>query len=419
MASDRDAAWPPSADAPPPPPAALLTPPRARAGADAATAADADDAAVADADDAAVDALFTFSARDAAAAAVGAAAASAAAVSCASAAAAAAAAEALFAAPAPPAPLAPAPGAVYAAILAAAGEALPGAEGAAPVLVAWPCAMPVPSDATERALRPLLLRGKNKHAWAALNPRAFEELAPGARAAIAAGARAAGVELGQALSLRAHLLKSAAPHLFHGHEAAAERVAARLEAAVERFLAAAGVAFTTQAQLAAAAARAGVPCGATPDFVLRGDVRINGVRARWVEVKCFYACGAADLKAWSPTVKVQAQMQKYLAALGPGAVCFRRGYAAAFRAATPRDVMLLDPTPFADDAGTGSDDERAREAGAGRARPSAWMAAAAALPPPPPPPPPPAAGPALLLLPPPPRPQSRALEDELDGEVIF
>jgi Protein of unknown function TPD sequence-motif len=61
----------------------------------------------------------------------------------------------------------------------------------------------------------------------------------------------------------------------------------------------------------------------TPDFVLRGVVYINGVRVQWLEVKCFYACGAEDLKHWAPTIKVQTQMAKYVTALGPGAVCFR------------------------------------------------------------------------------------------------
>jgi hypothetical protein len=157
----------------------------------------------------------------------------------------------------PPPP--PTPSSVYAAILVAATLPIPNADATttttSPLHVNWPCLMPTPTDATEFALRSVLLRGKKKYEWGLLNPRSFEDLSSGARAAIISAAQTAGVELGQALSLRSHLLKSAAPHLFHGFEAGAEAVALRLEAHVGRFLDAAGVSYTTQAGLAAIAAR--------------------------------------------------------------------------------------------------------------------------------------------------------------------
>jgi len=52
---------------------------------------------------------------------------------------------------------------------------------------------------------------------------------------------------------------------------------------------------------------------ATPDFLLVGDVHINGFPVRWIEVKSFYG---ASLRF--PQIHIEKQVQRYITHWGTG-----------------------------------------------------------------------------------------------------
>jgi len=224
-----------------------------------------------------------------------------------------------------------------AAEVAAAGAGC-GAAAAAAVEIWWPSALPVVRGESEAAFARALdaAAGGSRAAWARSEPCAFEALPPAAQRAVADAAAAAGLALCQAASLRAQLQLSAAPWRFHGSEAASLAAATALEAAVARFLAAAGARFATQADMAVSQP------GGTPDFLLDPPVRINGARVRWIEVKRFFGTGlVAGLRPWLPVLKMRAQLERYKAAFGPGALVLISGHSETFAARWP-DILLLD-----------------------------------------------------------------------------
>ncbi len=180
-------------------------------------------------------------------------------------------------------------------------------------------------------------------------PIAYDALPPARRSAIEAAAAHAGVRLFQAVSLRAQLLRSAAPFLFSGTEAATLAAATRFEDSVEARLRAGGCTlYETQAQQLRRLHAAGATATATPDFLLLAQpVTIQGVTCHWLEVKRFYAMGMfEELRDWAPTRKSLAQLAKYVAAFGQGAVVFSLGYSERYRASAPRGVLLLDGSPW-------------------------------------------------------------------------
>ena len=129
-----------------------------------------------------------------------------------------------------------------------------------------------------------------------------------------------------------------------GREAESLAEATALEAAVGRALARAGVAAVSQnAQNPRAA-------GGTPDFLLPAGTRINGAEVRWIEAKNFYGMGAiAGTKPWLPVRKAEAQLARYRAHFGTGAVLMVCGASRAFVAKLPPGVILLDASNIEDD----------------------------------------------------------------------
>ena len=221
------------------------------------------------------------------------------------------------------------------------------------IAVSWPCLLPVPSLEVELSLLPFLLPGKPK-LWKSpqFENRVFEHLPPKRQREIVSAASAKGMSLGQALSFRAAMLRSAAPFKFQDVGNVCNAAGARFEYAVERFLRAQRVDFVTQEELTAAALRAGRALGPTPDFLIRSTSRlfINGHRVYWIEVKRFFGTGIPNVKDWMPTKKMPTQLRKYAAAFGTGgAVVLRHGYGEGFRSAIDASVLLLDATPFEGD----------------------------------------------------------------------
>jgi hypothetical protein len=217
----------------------------------------------------------------------------------------------------------------------------------APLSLAWPCALPVPTLAQERYLRSVVLpdsRGAIK-----AEPIAFEALPPARRSAIAAAAAHAGVRLFQAISLRAQVLRSVAPFLYQGTEAATLVAATRFEDTVEARLRSGGCTrYETQGAQLRRLHAAGAAAVATPDFLLlQQPVTIHGQVCHWVEVKRFFACGLfEELRDWAASRKSLAQLAKYVAAYGPGAVVFSLGFSARYRESAPPGVVLLDGSPW-------------------------------------------------------------------------
>ena len=218
---------------------------------------------------------------------------------------------------------------------------------AAAIVLAWPCALPVPTQAQEQHLRGVLLPECRRAVKA--EPITYEDLPLARRSAIEAAAARVGVRLFQAVSLRAQLRRSAAPFLFAGTEAAALAAATRFEDSVEARLRAGGCTqYETQAQQVRRLHAAGATATATPDFLLLAQpVTIQGVTCHWLEVKRFYAMGMfEELRDWAPTRKSLAQLAKYVAAFGQGAVVFSLGFSERYRASAPPGVLLLDGSPW-------------------------------------------------------------------------
>ena len=214
------------------------------------------------------------------------------------------------------------------------------------VSITWACTFPTPSLEEERALHGVILPGRPKD-WKrpGFEPFEYHLLPEWRKAEIGLGVSRVGVRLGQALSLRSLLLRSAAPWKYHGKEAGAAAAGARFEVVVERFLAAHAVHFSTQEQQLLAARERGELSGPTPDFLILSPLTINGAVVKWIEVKRFFGSAERELlKDWAPPVKIAKQLEKYVSAFGPGAIVLRHGYGSAFDA--PDGVLLLDPSPF-------------------------------------------------------------------------
>lgn len=217
----------------------------------------------------------------------------------------------------------------------------------------WPTSLPVPTLAQEEHVRKALFTSTKKYYWKNSEPRDYEDLPPARKQKINVAIGQVGMTLPQALSLRNHLLLSAAPHLWHGFEYLGHEAGARFEDNVEAFLAAQGIEFITQAQQQAALEVARrldptTPATVTPDFILKEPVLINGLLVKWIEVKCFYGMASSDMKAWAPTLKVHKQVAKYVARFGNGLLVFKQGYAREFKELLPEGVGIVDGTPCGD-----------------------------------------------------------------------
>lgn len=238
------------------------------------------------------------------------------------------------------------------------GPALPLAPppSAQPISIAWPPVLPVPSIKQETTIIPVLLPGPQWR-WrqdSYESPR-YSELPLHRQRDIAAAARRCGMHLEQACSLRRQVLGSAAPWKLQGSEAVELELATQLEEDVARFLTARGAVFLTQDGIKAEAlARGDSLTGlATPDFLLRSKLIVNGRAVHWIEVKRFYGAGVSDLRQWQPSIKAPKQFDRYRTLHGPGAAVLMLGHASGFRRRVHADVQLLDAEIFRYDAGNG------------------------------------------------------------------
>lgn len=213
----------------------------------------------------------------------------------------------------------------------------------------WSRALPIPTSSQELAALPTLLPGK-WYSWRleSYEPTKFADLPARRQEAIASIAVKHGLHLAQAASLRRQILGSAAPWKLHGDEAAELEAATHFEDAVGRFLLRQGVVFLTQEGIKAEALAAGESISglATPDFLIRCELKVNGQPVRWIEVKRWYATGYAGLQPWQPSRKALKQLERYRTLYGPGAVVLLHGHSTGFRERVHTDIQLLDAGPF-------------------------------------------------------------------------
>ena len=230
-----------------------------------------------------------------------------------------------------------------------------------PVTLDWPASLPIPGAAQERAIISALLPGPSwKWKLDSFEASRYFDLPRRRQEEIARAAARYGLRLEQACSLRRQMLGSAAPWKLHGCEATQLALATEFEDAVGRFLTARGVVFLTQDGIKSEALASGASLTglATPDFLLRSELTVNGRPVRWIEVKRFYCTGlVSDLRLWQPGVKAPKQFERYRALHGPGAAVLLYGHGRGFRDLVHGDVQLLDAEIFRPDIKTASDEE--------------------------------------------------------------
>lgn len=229
------------------------------------------------------------------------------------------------------------------------------------VAIDWPASLPIPGTAQERAIISALLPGPSwKWKLDSFEASRYFDLPRRRQDEIARAASRYGLRLEQACSLRRQILGSAAPWKLHGCEATQLAQATEFEDAVGRFLTARGVVFLTQNGIKAEALASGASLTglATPDFLLRSELTVNGRSVRWIEVKRFYCTGlVGDLRPWQPGVKAPVQFERYRALHGPGAAVLLYGHGRGFRDHVHDDVQLLDAEIFRADIKTASEEE--------------------------------------------------------------
>jgi hypothetical protein len=112
------------------------------------------------------------------------------------------------------------------------------------------------------------------------------------------------------------------------YEPAVRARAARFELEVGRRLKSLGASFYTEDDVRAAGGRL------TPDFLIRGALRINGRVVRWLDAKSYplFDCPLTNKN-------IARQVAKYTAAFGPGALVFSKGVACG--KGFPLDPLIL------------------------------------------------------------------------------
>ena len=129
------------------------------------------------------------------------------------------------------------------------------------------------------------------------------------------------------------------------HDITQSHSAKRLEAgqnfedSIEKILKVNGIQYQTEKDLAEEQIKSSGCVIATPDFLFRDLVTIQGHQARWIECKSFTGASLPTLKH-----NILCQLEKYVHHWGPGAVIFRYGYVDDFP--VPSSVLRLDAGPF-------------------------------------------------------------------------
>ena len=107
-----------------------------------------------------------------------------------------------------------------------------------------------------------------------------------------------------------------------------------------------GINSTTTWQLRDRGQRSG-----TPDFLLSGNVLINGSVVSWIDCKTFYGSSllidSGKKGKFCAVNKLHQQASFYTTSFGPGAFLFLAGFSGDLRErADLHNVLLLDATPF-------------------------------------------------------------------------
>jgi len=200
-------------------------------------------------------------------------------------------------------------------------------------ILSWPRICVVPGDpGNEKTLYPCLLRDGETGRGVDLPQERQDE--------IKARAQEIGMTLEQALSLRRAKMKlreyrkgggkKSVEEVGLGTEVGQRIYAEEFEEKVAATLDRLGIAYTRPAK--------------GPDFILTEAFTINGHVAKWIEVKCFYACASLTSKTLG-VGQIPDTAKRYKNEYGPGCIAFGRGFHQAFEARMKnivRSVMLLD-----------------------------------------------------------------------------
>ena len=213
--------------------------------------------------------------------------------------------------------------------------------------IVWKSDLPIPTHKFEFQLLNYIF-GSNRLAWNELAqnmPLEYADLPDTRQEYIRIKAHQLGFELGQAISLRRHVLHKIAGHLFKGTQEETLKKADKCEQDIADYLKSQNIGFFTQNDLTKLHEDAKVRCRVTPDFLLHGKVIINNKPVRWLEVKNYYGSNCKYIPIWLKNQAVD-QARKYTEAFGPGAILFKYGCSAEMRELFSNDVLILDSSPI-------------------------------------------------------------------------
>lgn len=88
-------------------------------------------------------------------------------------------------------------------------------------------------------------------------------------------------------------------------------------------------------------------CSNTPDFLLLGDIRINGASVRWIDCKTYYGSSELCNNPILPIGKMRHQITRYNNMYGPGAIVFLNGFSSDLNEVSNiTNTLFLDSGPL-------------------------------------------------------------------------
>ena len=116
-----------------------------------------------------------------------------------------------------------------------------------------------------------------------------------------------------------------------------QEYAALYEKRLGEFLTSHGVAFRTQEELSEEqSSEHGRPIN-TPDFLIQGNLSINGKEIHWIDAKNYYGSNS-----WKVKYSIKKQTQKYIDEWGSGAVIFSLGFTEGLRISDNVHIFSID-----------------------------------------------------------------------------
>ncbi len=126
-----------------------------------------------------------------------------------------------------------------------------------------------------------------------------------------------------------------------GSDTAAKEHAGNFEAALAMYLTEQNIQFLDENILY------DMGCSNTPDFLLLGDVRINGTPVRWIDCKTYYGSSELCNNPILPIGKMRHQITRYNDIYGPGAIVFLNGFSSDLNEVSNiRNTLFLDSGPL-------------------------------------------------------------------------